>query len=86
MAKFELNDEQQAAAARLYEWAECKNKPAEFFEATDPKSLFAMAALESCAVCIVRKECLMVMEPAQMYFDGVCGGQIFIHGKQIRRK
>lgn len=86
MAKFELSDEQMKAAVKLYEWAECQNKPPEFFESTDPQSLFAMAALDSCRVCTVRKECLMVLSPTTMYFDGICGGQIFIHGNPIRRK
>jgi hypothetical protein len=86
MANFELSDDQLEAAAALYEWAECKNKPSDYFESTDPQSYFAMAALESCQVCTVRKECLIVMAPAKMYFDGICGGKMFIHGKEIRRK
>lgn len=86
MAKFELDEKQQAALERLHEWAECKDKPAHYFDGTDPKSYLVMAALESCDVCAVKRECLIVIQPKEMYFDGVAGGRIFNHGKEIRRK
>lgn len=41
-------------------------------------------ALEVCAGCPVRAECIDYLDPANNYFTGVCGGLVWSDGRRVR--
>jgi hypothetical protein len=72
---------------RFYEEAACKDvsTPA-FFDQTNPNDIYAKAALEICSTCTVQLECVIVVNPRESLFDGVCGGKVWSNGKIVGDK
>ena len=66
---------------RFYEEAACKDVPTPaFFDQTNPNDIYAKAALEICSTCKVQAECLIVVNPRESLFDGICGGKVWSNG------
>lgn len=81
----QLNEIQSRARKKLDREANCKDKPARYFDETDYDSIIAEAALSICSECKVQEECLLVVNPSNSFFDGIAGGIIFKNG-QIQEK
>ncbi|MFJ4412954.1 WhiB family transcriptional regulator [Streptomyces sp. NPDC088925] len=45
----------------------------------------AAKALAVCGWCPVRSECIAHVQPAYSKFDGVCGGRLWLNGREIGR-
>jgi len=69
---------------RFYEEAACKDVPTPaFFDQTNPNDIYAKAALEICSTCKVQAECLIVVNPRESLFDGICAGKVWANGKVV---
>jgi hypothetical protein len=69
----------------LYSQAVCVDANPMYFDQIEHNKL-AKEALNYCAVCPVRKQCLMVVKPRESYFDGICGGVIWRNGQRVGAK
>lgn len=65
----------------LAEHAACADLDPVFTDATDPR--YAATALERCRACIVVDLCEQVVAPRDSYYDGVCGGRIWVNGVEL---
>lgn len=70
----------------LYSQASCLDASPHLFDEINPDDIYAKAALEYCSACPVTKECLMIVKPAESYFDGICGGTVWKNGQPARSK
>lgn len=60
--------------------APCIGNP-ELFDASTWQS--ASVALEACKNCPFRYECLVVVDPAASWYEGVVGGMLWVCGKPM---
>lgn len=43
----------------------------------------ARRALRACNACPVTEQCLLTVDPANTWFDGVCGGRLWRNGREV---
>lgn len=59
----------------------CVDMSASIFDATT--GLDVLEALRACNVCPVVQECEEFVRPKKSFFDGVCGGKLWIDGVRV---
>lgn len=72
-------------AKTLYSLAPCIDSEPIYFDQIEHNAL-AEEALNHCAVCPVKAECVMIVQPHTSYFDGICGGIIWKNGRPVGSK
>lgn len=69
---------------RFYENAACRDVPTPaFFDQTNPNDIYAQAAIGICMGCPVQLECVVVMNPRESFFDGICAGKVWSNGQIV---
>lgn len=69
---------------KFYAEAACRDVPTpSFFDQTNPNDIYAKAALEICSTCTVQLQCVIIMKPRESYFDGICGGKVWMNGQIV---
>ncbi|MGK5631141.1 WhiB family transcriptional regulator [Streptomyces sp. URMC 123] len=43
----------------------------------------AQPALRACNTCPIVEPCLRTVDPANTWFDGVCGGRLWSNGREV---
>ena len=65
----------------LYANAACHGQDPTLYDTINPDSLAAQTALAICAICPVKAECLAVLKPETVNYDGIVGGKVWRGGK-----
>jgi len=66
---------------RLYAEATCRDSDPKYFDAIQHE--FSSVALRMCQRCPVRDLCTDVIQPQRNSYDGVVGGRVYQHGRDI---
>lgn len=61
--------------------AACADDDPRLFDATTPED--ALEALQICAICLVKDECLEWVKPHKSYYDGVAAGRLWLNGQPV---
>jgi WhiB family redox-sensing transcriptional regulator len=61
--------------------AACIEADPSLFDATG--GVLARYALDYCRKCDVKKECEQFVNPKKSFFEGVCGGKVWLNGRNI---
>jgi len=77
-----MSGEQSREEQILYSQAVCTDSEAIYFDQIEHNEM-AKEALDHCAVCPVKTQCIMVVKPRESFFDGICGGIIWKNGQQV---
>lgn len=70
-----------AVARVLADRGLCVDMPASIFDATQGPDV--LEALKACNVCPVTRECEEFVRPKKSFFDGVCGGKVWVEGVRV---
>jgi len=71
---------------KFYAEAACKDINPGFFDGTNPNDIYTKAGLNVCESCTVQLECVVIVKPRESYFDGVCGGKVWVNGQIVGDK
>ena len=58
--------------------APCRDLPSGLFDMVEWPD--AELGLSTCQTCTMKVECLKLVDPLRSYFDGICGGYVWIEG------